>query len=633
MRNPILSILVLIVCLQLSACNRSTAPSSANKPSQTPDTSQSEPNATDSPSRDDAEPNDGVIELRSVAARSDDGLLADEIKLSDQKGGWRTEAFHESIKPRLKSLGEIIQSGNWTDLEHELVAKRFVCSDLRPDERELSTVFQDTNLIVLRPSSRQPFAAKHEGTIGFERSLRRLISPFKPNSLVVNFKVYKVAVQEEVAESVMHVDTDGFRESGGVEQNMVWKCEWRRLAQDEWKMSSVELTSFEEVRYRRSAEAKLFSDCTESLLAGNDCFRDHLQRSIDHWRFRIEERYGIDSVSLTGLAVGDVNNDGLDDVYFCDVGGLPNRLFVQQPDGTAVDVSAKSGVDWLDRSRGALFVDLDNDGDQDLIVSLGSSSLLLMANDGTGKFAVQSRLRPHPTTQSISAVDYDNDGQLDIYVCGYGNSLETFADSKTPMPWHDANNGASNTMFHNDGNWKFTDVTAKIGLDENNRRYSYAASWDDFDNDGDQDLYVANDFGRNNLYVNEGGRFRDAAKEAGAEDKSLGMSVDWGDIDNDGRMDLYVGNMFSGAGNRITFQDQFMTGASAEVIEDFRYSARGNTLFRQNGKSVFDDISLSAGVTMGRWSWSSLFADINNDGWQDLIVTNGHVSGVEPDDL
>ena len=111
------------------------------------------------------------------------------------------------------------------------------------------------------------------------------------------------------------------------------------------------------------------------------------------------------------------------------------------------------------------------------------------------------------------------------------------------------------------------------------------------------------------------------------------MSADWGDFNNDGLMDLYVGNMFSGAGNRITFQDRFMSGSSADLIEDFRYSARGNTLFRQNGAASFDDVSISAGVTMGRWSWSSLFADINNDGWQDLIVTNGHVTGVESDDL
>ena len=360
----------------------------------------------------------------------------------------------------------------------------------------------------------------------------------------------------------MYVDTDGVGQAGGVQQNMVWNCEWQRVAPDDWKLASIRLVHFEEVHYRRSPDGKLFSDCTKSALSGNECFKTHLRRGIDHWRLRIEERFGIDSVSLAGLAIGDVNGDGLDDFYFCDVGGLPNRLFVQRPDGTAVDASADAGVAWLDRSYGALFADLDNDGDQDLIVT-ASASLLLMENDGSGKFAVRARLQPYPTAQSLTAVDYDGDSRLDMYVCSYGNSFETFADSKTPLPWHDANNGAPNSLFRNEGNWKFKNVTTEVGLDENNRRYSYAASWDDFDNDGDQDLYVANDFGRNNLYLNrvdQTGRFRDVAKERGVEDISPGMSADWGDYDNNGWMDLYVSNMFSGAGNRVTFQDRFMSG-------------------------------------------------------------------------
>lgn len=631
MRNLFVSTLILITGALLAACNRTT-PSPANQGNNSEVSSLTAAEDSTPKSNTDDSAEQGILELRSVAARQEQGVLADEIRLSDQKGEWKTEAFHESIKPHLKKLGRMFKSQRWEDI-NQLIVERFLCSDLRPKNTQMNLAFEDKNFSVFRPTAALPLTAAQSGATGFLTSLQQLASPFKTNSqLSIHFKVFKVSLNGENAESEIYVDTDGIGQNGGVQQNMQWKCEWQRKEPDTWKLTSIRLAQFEEVHYRRSGDKKMFSDCTNSVLAANRCNEEQLQLGIDHWRLRIEERFGIDSVSLTGLAVADVNGDGLDDLYFCDAGGLPNRLFVQQQDGTAIDVSAAAGVDWLDRSRGALFADLDNDGDQDLIVSLGTS-LLLMANDGTGKFSARARLHPHPTAQSLSAVDYNNDGRLDIYVCSYGNSLETFADSQTPMPWHDANNGASNSMFRSDGDWKFTDVTADVGLNENNLRYSYAASWEDFDNDGDQDLYVANDFGRNNLFVNDGGHFRDSAPEFGVEDKSLGMSADWADYNNDGRMDLYIGNMFSGAGNRVTFQERFMTGSSAQLIQDYRHSARGNTLFQQQASNSFDDVSFVAGVTMGRWSWSSVFADINNDGWQDLIVTNGHVTGIDADDL
>jgi hypothetical protein len=187
--------------------------------------------------------------------------------------------------------------------------------------------------------------------------------------------------------------------------------------------------------------------------------------------------------------------------------------------------------------------------------------------------------------------------------------------------------------LRNDGNWSFADVTVDVGLDHNNRRWSYAAAWDDFDKDGDLDLYVSNDFGRNNLYRNDNGRFRDVAAAAGVEDIASGMSVSWGDYDGDGWSDLYVSNMFSAAGSRITFQEQFKGNASSETRTQYQRLARGNTLFRNLGDGTFEDVGVAAGVTMGRWSWGSLFVDINNDGMQDIIVGNGYVTGDDSGDL
>jgi hypothetical protein len=238
--------------------------------------------------------------------------------------------------------------------------------------------------------------------------------------------------------------------------------------------------------------------------------------------------------------------------------------------------------------------------------------------------------------RSMAAADFDANTYVDIYVCGYF-SRDGSADGVglgRPVPYHDANNGVRNYLLSNLGLFRFEDVTERVGLEQNNRRFSYACAWADYDLDGDPDLYVANDFGRNNLYRNESGRFVDVAGNAGVEDISAGMSACWGDYDRDGWFDIYVGNMFSSAGNRVAYQRQFQPTASTEERELFQRHARGNSLFRNAGDGTFQDVSLDAQVTMGRWAWSSNFVDLNNDGWDDLLVANGMVtSATDPGDL
>ena len=144
---------------------------------------------------------------------------------------------------------------------------------------------------------------------------------------------------------------------------------------------------------------------------------------------------------------------------------------------------------------------------------------------------------------------------------------------------------------------------------------------------------MANDFGRNNLYRNDDGKFEDVAAEAGVEDISAGMSVTWGDYDNDGQMDLYVSNMFSSAGNRIAYQRNFNTQATGQIRSELQRHARGNSLFRNTGEGTFEDVSIDTGVTMGRWAWSSNFVDLNNDGWEDIVVANGFLTNDDTQDL
>jgi hypothetical protein len=363
-----------------------------------------------------------------------------------------------------------------------------------------------------------------------------------------------------------------------------------------------------------------------------------LRHGLDYWLDRLEQQFGILAAGYQGISVADVNGDDLDDVFVPQpggvAGGLPNRLFEQNPDGTARDISAEAAVDWNIETHAGLFVDLDNDGDQDLVVAT-VMGLVFAENDGTAKFSRKLvKLTPDAPPMSLAAVDFDLDGDLDIYACCYSPRTSSPLMGR-PIPYHDANNGGRNALFRNEGDWKFVNATKLVGLDQNNRRFSFAAAWEDFDNDGDQDLYVANDYGRNNLYRNDGGQFIDVAGEVGVEDISAGMSASWGDFNRDGWLDIYVSNMWSSAGNRIAYQRQFKPDSDATTLSRYRRHARGNSLFANQmaAGQGFLDVSVSAAVTMGRWAWSSGFIDVNNDGWEDLLVANGFITQEDTGDL
>src|SRR5690348_6174351 len=161
-------------------------------------------------------------------------------------------------------------------------------------------------------------------------------------------------------------------------------------------------------------------------------------------------------------------------------------------------------------------------------------------------------------------------------------------------------------MFHNrltETGGTFDDVTEEVGLNENNNRYSFAPAWCDFDGDGWPDLYVANDFGRKNLYRNRGVKFRDEAAPSGVEDIGPGMSAAWFDYDGDGRPDLYVSNMWTAAGQRVVGDPAFQPGR--EQNEAYRRHTKGNSLFRNRGDGTFEETGPQEGVEMGRWAWGA----------------------------
>jgi tetratricopeptide (TPR) repeat protein len=356
-----------------------------------------------------------------------------------------------------------------------------------------------------------------------------------------------------------------------------------------------------------------------------------LLRGADYWRTVLDGACGIDIYGHNGISVGDIDGDGFDDLYVCQPAGLPNRLYRNRGDGTFEDITEASGLGILENTACALFADFDNDGRQDLIV-VRTDGPLLFLNEGGGKFrqrlnAFQFATPPQGTFTGAAVADYDRDGWLDIYFCLYLYYQGT-DQYKYPSPYYDAENGPPNFMMRNNRDGTFRDVTVESGLNHNNTRYSFCCGWNDYNRDGWPDLYVVNDFGRKNLYRNNGdGRFIDIVRPAGVEDVGAGMSVCWFDYDNDGAEDLYVADMWSAAGNRISTQDVFQKDAPEEVRALYRKHARGNSLLHNKGDGSFQDASASAGVEMGRWSWSSDAWDFDHDGFPDLYIANGMVSG------
>jgi len=334
-----------------------------------------------------------------------------------------------------------------------------------------------------------------------------------------------------------------------------------------------------------------------------------------------------------GVALLDYDNDGRLDIFFVNgaklidpmpAGRAPdksdekywNRLYHQNADGSFTDVTERAGLTGMPQNRygmGVAVGDFDNDGWQDLYVTdFGGNTLY--RNRGDGTFAdVTVRAGVGGSGWSVSAgfFDYDNDGRLDLFVTRYLNwgFEDRFCGERKPggrAYCHPDNYpGAANLLFHNDGNGGFTDVSAKAGI-ANPAGKSLGVAFADFDGDGWTDIYVANDSVQCFLYRNNrDGTFTDVSLTAGVgfnEDGKTfaGMGVDFADYDNDGRPDITVTD-----------------------LSDQRY-----LLYRNNGDGTFTDMTNLSGIgraTLRYSGWSTRFVDLDNDGWKDLFVAQGHV--------
>ena len=288
----------------------------------------------------------------------------------------------------------------------------------------------------------------------------------------------------------------------------------------------------------------------------------------------ISSNAGINYTGLSsGIAFGDYDNDGDEDMYVS-ISGDENRLYQNQGDGTFIDVAMQAGVDDGSNSICAVWGDVNNDGHLDLYVGNRLESNKLYFNNGDGTFSDRTAMAGVGNIskpRSVMMADIDNDGDVEIYV---------------------ANLSAQNNMYLNNGDSTFTE--AVFASNTADMLIAMGSLFFDYDNDGDQDLYLTHDnYQRYILYQNQGnGTFVDVSQTSGTDYSGMGMGVDFGDYNNDGYLDLYITNLGP------------------------------NTLLKNNGDGTFTDVSIDVGVTDGAMGWATFFLDINNDALTDLYVVN-----------
>ena len=330
-------------------------------------------------------------------------------------------------------------------------------------------------------------------------------------------------------------------------------------------------------------------------------------------------------IASTGAAVAvtDFDRDGWQDFYVTNSReGSVNHLYRNKGDGTFEDVAAALGVADVNQrdtgvSMGAVWGDYDNDGYDDLLLYRYGRPEIFHNEQGKGFVATGSKagLPSKVNANAATWLDYDRDGRLDLFIAGYWDeSIDLWSLTTTrimPESFEYANNGGRKYLLWNRGDGTFEDRTAAAGI--SSRRWTLAVTAADFLDTGYPALFLANDYGVSELYVTRDGRtFVDVARETGVGmTPKSGMNASFADIFNDGRLSIYKTNI-SEPGVLVQGNDLWVPKAASGA-----------------GASAFENLATSVGVDLGGWSWGAQFGDLNNDGTQDLYLTNGYISAGE----
>lgn len=335
-----------------------------------------------------------------------------------------------------------------------------------------------------------------------------------------------------------------------------------------------------------------------------------------------------------GVGLGDFNNDGLADIYFC--GNLvSNRLYINKGDFFFEDVTEKAGVAgggaW---STGVSVADIDGDGLQDIYIcksgdpSAENRRNELFINNGDLTFtekAGEYGLDILGLSNHASFFDYDRDGDLDCYLLS--NSIQSVSEFDIkPDSRMIPDSLGGNRLFRNDGE-RFTDVSTEAGIYSSKIGFGLGVSAADINRDGWTDIYVSNDFfERDYLYINNGdGTFRESLEEQIRETSLGAMGADIADINNDAWPEIFVTEMTPEGNSRlktkVIFEDweryQF------KLKNGYYHQFARNTLQLNNRNNTFSEIGRLSGICATDWSWGALIADLDNDGWKDIFVANG----------